>query len=88
MCKDTGLDGLGPNVLKFCKDVIVTSLTSIMSHCIQHGIFPKKLKHACVYPIFKGGSEQNLGHYRPLSVLPRLSKIFERCIDSQLQTHF
>ena len=42
------------------------------------------LKHADVIPIFKTGSSTDINNYRPISILPLLSKIFEKCIYSRL----
>ena len=46
------------------------------------------LKNAKVIAIFKQGSRLLCNNYRPISVLPALSKIFERCILNQLMVYF
>ena len=48
------------------------------------GIFPDKLKIAKVIPIHKTGSTENVNNYRPISVLPIFSKIFEKCLYNRL----
>ena len=55
---------------------------------IKQGIFPDNLKIAKVIPIFKQGSRLLCDNYRPISVLPMLSKIFEKCIYNQLMHYF
>ena len=45
---------------------------------LLHGIFPNELKIARVIPLYKGGDSKYLVNYRPVSVLPVFSKIFER----------
>ena len=50
----------------------------ILNCCLSNGIFPSKLKLAKVIPVFKKGAPDQLNNYRPISLLPSLSKIFER----------
>ena len=56
----------------------------IINDSIEPIIFPDILKWACVTPIYKSGSKDKLANYRPISALPLLSKVFERCICSRL----
>ncbi|KAA5661936.1 hypothetical protein F3G62_32085, partial [Pseudomonas aeruginosa] len=50
--------------------------------------FPDLMKHSKVIPLFKSGSTDDPSNYRPISVLPTLSKIFEKIILTQLLEHF
>ena len=52
--KSTGIDGIGPTILKMCKDHIVLAITVQINNCIGQGIFPDKLKIASVIPLHKG----------------------------------
>ena len=52
------------------------------------GIFPNKLKIAKVVPVFKKGDKDLLNNYRPISMLPSISKIFETVIYNQLYEYF
>ena len=63
-------------------------MTYIINLTLEQGIFPDSLKIAKVIPIFKQGSRLLCNNYRPISVLPALSKIFERCILNQLTFYF
>ena len=56
----------------------------IINDSISQGIFPDILKRACVTPVFKSGCRADMKNYRPISVLPLLSKVFERCIHCRL----
>ena len=47
---------------------------------LSHGIFPDELKIAKVVPIYKKENPEFFGNYRPVSVLPCISKIFERTV--------
>lgn len=48
------------------------------------GKFPKQLKIAKVFPIFKSGSKSDPSNYRPISILPTISKIFEKHVNKHL----
>jgi len=78
------LDGIGPKILKICGDSIVTPITFIINKCISEGVFPDSFKTATVIPLHKNGSKLDPNNYRPISILPTLSKIFERHISTQL----
>ena len=82
----SGYDHLSPKLLKSLDINISTILAIIINQSIKTGIFPDKLKLAIVTPIYKG---QNLdihdfSSYRPISMLPTLSKIFEKVVYKQL----
>ena len=59
-----------------------------MNKSIDSGIFPDSLKQAQVCPIFKKGDCMDKKNYRPVSVLPILSKICEKTISTQLIDFF
>ena len=84
--KATGLDGISPKILKLWKDFISKPISVIINSCISTGIFPVNLKKASVKPLFKGGDKSDPNNYRPISVLPTISKIFERHIANQLKS--
>jgi hypothetical protein len=84
----TGMDGLSNKLVKLLKNVISDCLTLIINQSISTGIFPEKLKIAKVIPLFKKGEVSQLSNYRPISILPSLSKIIERIMHSQIQDYF
>lgn len=86
--KSFGLDKLHPFLAKVAALQIFRPLTGIINLSIKQGIFPDNLKIAQVVPIFKQGSRLSCDNYRPISVLPVLSKIFEKCIYNQLMHYF
>ena len=64
-------------------------ITADVSKCITTtGIFPNSLKIAKVTPIFKKENNKLITNYRPISVLPVISKIFETVISEQLSEYF
>ena len=82
--KSSGLDGISPSILKISAYVIYESLTHIYNLSLCTGTFPSKLKMARVTPLFKAGDSSNMNNYRPISVLPVLSKLFEKMVYSQI----
>ena len=59
-----------------------------INHCINNSTFPEQLKLADVKPIFKKNSRNNKENYRPVSILPNISKIYERCLYKQVYDYF
>ena len=80
--KSTGLDGVGPR--KMACDIISPSIAAIINKSNTNGSFPNQLKQVKVYPIFKNGSKDDPSNYRPISILPTISKNFEKHVNSRL----
>ena len=51
-------------------------------------IFPISLKLANITPVYKKGSKNSKENYRPLSILPNISKIYERCLFNPISNYF
>lgn len=70
--------------LEFFNNTIHTlkdSLSTIFSGLYENGIFPENLKHAIVTPLYKGkGAKYDALSFRPISVLPLLSKLYEKLL--------
>ena len=82
--KATGLDGIGPRILKLVSTVLSPSITALINKSIETATFPDQLKMAKLYPIHKGGSKSDPANYRPISILPTISKFFEKHINKHL----
>ena len=54
---------------------------------LTQGIFPEKLKFSLIKPIYKSGDKSSPSNYRPISLLPVFSKIFEKVIYQRLIDH-
>ena len=59
-----------------------------INHSINNSTFPDQLKWADVKPVFKKNSRTVKENYRPVSILPNISKIYERCLYTQLYDYF
>ena len=73
--KACGDDNLPPGMLKDTADIIASPLTCIVNLSLESGMIPTDWKVAVVTPLYKSGSHSEKGNYRPISVLPILSKI-------------
>ena len=82
--KATGEDHIGCKLLKMTKNVIAESLCDIINKSLSTGVVPREWKKARVVPIFKAGDISSLNNYRPISILPTVSKIIERTVHQQL----
>ena len=79
---------LSIRMIKFCGNSICKPLSKTFNDCLKEGKFPSDWKKAHVVPVHKKGDKQCLKNYRPISLLPICSKIFERLIYNELFTFF
>ena len=63
-------------------------LTDCINNCIADGIFPTELKLASVIPVHKSDDTSSKKNYRPISILPSLSKVFEKLLSAQINKFF
>jgi exonuclease III len=75
-------------LIKNIKNLIISPLKKLFNECIRTGTYPDCFKTAKVIPIFKKGDPDNPSNYRPISLIPVLSKVFERLLKQQLYTYF
>ena len=75
-----------PGFLKDAAIIIAPTLTDIFSQSLK-STFPKIFKEGKVTPIFKSGDCTNMSNYRPITVLPILSKILERFVHTQIYNY-
>ena len=64
------------------------TLSIIFKDCLSEGKFPHEWEKANVVPVHKKGNKQSLENYRPISLLPICSKIFERLMYNEMFTFF
>ena len=86
--KATGKDGISVKILKIAKPIVSKPITMLINKTIENASFPNKLKEAQIVPLHKKNSQLEVGNYRPVSILPVVSKFFERAIYEQLSHYF
>ena len=74
-------------MLKQLTDVLAPPITQIINLAISQGVFPNVCKTAVVSAIFKSGDSQAICNYRPISILPVVSKVSEKWIAEQRISH-
>ena len=79
---------MSPRVLKIFKHSLSPTLAALFNNCVSAGVFPDVLKIARVIPLYKNGDKSDICNYRPISLLPIFSKIFEKLIHSRLTAFF
>lgn len=82
----TGPDNIPVKFAKMVHEIIASPLTSISINCIRKSYFPKAWKMARISPIPKVDSFVLDEHFRPISILPALSKVFEKLVAKQMSS--
>ena len=86
--KAAGSDGIPCFLIKKTKCIIAPVLCTLFNVCINDSVFPDIFKVAEVKPLFKGGDRRVKGNYRPISLLPLFSKLFEKVIAKRMASYF
>ena len=88
-CKtSSGPDSISMKLVKYMKNLIALPISVMVNQMLTTGIFPDRLKLAKVKPIFKKDDKNSFTNYRPISLLPSISKNFEKVIYDQLYAYF
>ena len=84
----TGYDYLDVRLIKDLKKIISPLITKLINLGYEIKKFPNCLKRAIIKPIHKADDPNNISNYRPIALLPIISKIFERAATDQLMNFF
>ena len=82
--KVTGIDGIGPRLLKLCPTPLCIPLQHLFSTSIKTTNIPSEWKIHKITPIFKSGDRSSICNYRPISLLCTVSKVIERLAYSKV----
>ena len=85
--KATPFKSIPPKLLKSESEIVSEPLQIIFNNSIEHSSFPDELKLSDVSSLFKKDVKTFKGNYRPISVLPTVSKVFERLMGTQISAH-
>lgn len=79
-----GWDNISTRTIKDNKNHFVKPLTYICNLAFETGIFPDAFKKSIILPIHKSGDKKLQSNYRPISILPNLSKVLEKILNKRL----
>ena len=79
-----GVDDISAHYLKLSIDSIVPFVTDIVNASFKHRSFPDRWKQAIIKPIPKNDDPSSPADFRPISLLPAISKIIEKIASSQM----
>uniref|UniRef100_A0A8C5MGG2 Reverse transcriptase domain-containing protein n=1 Tax=Leptobrachium leishanense TaxID=445787 RepID=A0A8C5MGG2_9ANUR len=85
--KSMGPDGIHPKLLKELSDVIAKPLTDLFNQSLLTGVVPEDWKLANVVPIYKKGSREESGNYRPVSLTSVVGKLMETMLKERIVEH-
>jgi hypothetical protein len=84
-----GVNSIPTSIVKKGTEVLPGPLAHLVNMSLATGMVPKSFKTAKVFPVFKGkGKKRNdPASYRPVSILPAMSKIMEVAVKADLEHH-
>lgn len=82
-----GYDNINLKMLNLVFPHLTIYFTYIINQCLINGIFPDAWKKANVLPIPKNSNPTELSQFRPISILPTLSKVLEKIVANQLNKY-
>ena len=74
------------SILKQTIEVHLKYLTNTINHSLKESTLPDKLKQSEVIPVHKKRDPLQKENYRPVNLLPHISKVFERVIYNQINS--
>ena len=80
----SGHDNINSKLFKAVDSCIIKPISILINKSIQHGIVPDIMKLAKVIPIYKAKAKDDFSNYRPISLLPTLSKGLEKVVHKRV----
>ena len=85
--KSAGFDAIPSKIIKNSVTVLSLPLTNLFNTSVVESLFPSDLQYAYVTPPYKKDGSTNKENYRPISILPSISKMFERLMFQQILSY-
>ena len=86
--KATQQSDIPVRIMKENNDLCSYILHHSFNNSVSSSVFPNDLKKADITPIYKKDEKFLMTNYRPVSILPNVSKLFERSMFNQISTYF
>ena len=84
--KACGVDGIGIEFLKCVSGQVTSEITALFNYILDNGEYPELWSEGIINPIHKTGTMDNPDHYRKITVMCALGKLFEAVLNNRL--HF
>ena len=85
--KSSGFSSIPISTINLNPYFFIFHITNIINQSIDNCIFPESWKISEIHPKHKKGGRLDIKNYRPISILPNLSKIIEKTISNQLTNY-
>ncbi|CAB3994347.1 RNA-directed DNA polymerase from mobile element jockey, partial [Paramuricea clavata] len=86
--KATGYDLIPPRLVKESAEVLCYPLSTLINYILGNGKILQQWKSGEITPVYKKECELSKINYRPLTILPSLSKVFEKIVELRMSPHF
>ena len=86
--KAIGVDQIASKLLRAGAPVLNKHITTLMNNTIKTSVYPTRLKEAQVVPLHKKNDPSDKKNYRPVSILPTISTVYEMVLSDQLTDLF
>ena len=83
-----GIDTIPPKILVSLNESIFEPVTNIINMMVSEGCFPDQAKTSSVTSAYKKGERTLKTNYRPISILPAVSKLLEKFMFKQMSNYF
>lgn len=82
-----GFDGLSVTMIRYSCPYILPVLTHLINSCFELNAIPRCWKTSFITPVPKTKAPSEFSDLRPISILPALSKVFEKIVNQQMRAH-
>ena len=82
--KAMGCDGISPKLLKQCSLSLYRPLHYLFSLSLSQSYLPLEWRTHLIKPVFKSGDKNSIKNYRPISLLPVVSKVLEKLVYNRI----
>ncbi len=72
---------------RMAQNILQKPSAHIINVSLIAGIVPLELKKGKIIPIYKSGKKSDIDNYRPITILPVISNVLEKCVFSQIITY-
>ena len=85
--ESSGLDNISIKFVKRVFPYVSKYLLHTFNYILTTSSYPDQWRHSKVVPISKVSNPTDLSHFRPISILSSISKVFEVVIKNQIESH-